>query len=261
MRLCCLTAQAVAQPPLGQQVTRFAHFIQSWCPGSNPLKKTKRILPSNSTRSQYRASHEGRSDRVQLMRTEMNAYEHNPTMWRWAKMIGRDVLSALVGVAIGSLVTLRMEIWHFVRQQPFQWTISGSAEVTVAALFVALCAWAIFGKKTPELTPSNTRIIQANGRCLLRIGVENTGKGKAFDTRIAVLVWRCSQKCTPFVVPISNGNPISTRVSEQIEVCLPKEPIFIAISFSHRSRPKSRRNEQRPSFYYKWNGIDSALVH
>jgi hypothetical protein len=193
------------------------------------------------------------------MRTEMDAYESNPTMWTWIRMVGRDVLSALVGVVIGSLVTLRIEIWNSIRQLPFHWTISVGVGVMAVALF--LVALAIFRRKRPELTPASTRIIQTNGKYLVRIGVKNTGKGKAFDTRIKALVWSCSGKCTPFVVPASNGNPISTNVSEQIELCLPKEPVFIAISFTYRSRPNGKRKSQRLSFYYKWNGVDAALFH
>jgi hypothetical protein len=154
-----------------------------------------------------------------------------------------------------------MEIWNFIRQQPFQWTISGGAVVTIIAISVTLCVLGVFRRKRPELTPSSTRVVQANGRCRSIIGLENTGKSKAFDTRIVVLVWSRSKKCTPFIVHDSNGNPISPSVSEQIEFYLPKEPVFIAVSFTYRSRPNSKRKGHRASFYYKWNGVDSALVH
>jgi hypothetical protein len=194
----------------------------------------------------------------------MNAYEHNPTMWTWARMVGRDVLSALVGVVICSLVTLRMDIWNFIRPQPFQWTIGGAAEVTVVALSVTLWVLVIFRRKRPELTPYSTGITRTDQICLITLGVKNIGEDTAYDTQATAIIYGCSGKYTPFEVSASTANPFPPNVSEQIRFRFaiePTEPIFIAISFAYRSRPNGKLKEQRPLFYYKWSGVGSALVH
>jgi len=115
-----------------------------------------------------------------------------------------------------------------------------------------------------ELNPFSTKIVRAGDQYRLRVGVKNTSNVKAIDAQITTLFWRCSGTHKPFTVRKSSANPISQDVPEQVELDFtiePTEPVFIVMSFAYRSRPRGKLREQRPSFYYKWNGTDSSLPH
>src|SRR5439155_16420865 len=118
-----------------------------------------------------------------------------------------------------------------------------------------------------ELSPFSTKIVRVTSvgdKYRLRVGVKNTSKVKAVDTQITTVFWRCSGKRKPFTVRKSNANPISQDVPEQVELDFtlnPIEPLFIMMSFAYRSRERGRLRQQHPSFYYRWSGSDSSLVH
>jgi hypothetical protein len=119
-------------------------------------------------------------------------------------------------------------------------------------------------KDRPELTPFSTKVVRAGDKYQLQVGVKNTGNVKAIDTQITTVFWRCSGKRKPFTVRKSNANPISQDVSEQVELDFtiePMEPVFVVMSFAYRSRERGKLRQQYPSFYYRWNGSDSNLVH
>ncbi len=115
-----------------------------------------------------------------------------------------------------------------------------------------------------ELSPFSTKIVRVGNEYRLRVGVKNTSKVKAVDTQITTVFWRCSGARKPFTICKSNANPISQDVPEQVELDFtlePIEPVFVIISFAHRSRERGKLRQQRPSFYYRWSGSDSNVVH
>jgi hypothetical protein len=195
--------------------------------------------------------------------------QHNPTMRPWTKLLIGDVRSTLVQLVtvslIGSVIAICIGFWNSFGQHRLHWTINaGIGIIGIVLSLIALFALVISRRKSPELTPYSTTVTHTDESCVLRIGVRNIGKGTAFDTQATAVFYACSGMYTPFEVHASTVNPFSTNFSEQIQFGFtiePPEPVLIAISFAYRSRPNGKLNEQQPLFYFKWNEVDSALVH
>jgi hypothetical protein len=137
--------------------------------------------------------------------------------------------------------------------------------ILVACLITAICLeFDCLPRQRAELSPFSTKIVRAGDKYQLQIGVKNTRAVKAIDTQITTMFWRCSGERKPFMVRKSNANPISQDVPERIKLDFtiePIDPVFIVMSFAYRSSERGKLKEQHPSFYYRWNGSDSSLVH
>jgi hypothetical protein len=137
--------------------------------------------------------------------------------------------------------------------------------IFAVGLAVAICLeFDLLPHPKAELSPFSTKIVRTGDKYRLQVGVKNTSSVKALDTQITTVFWRCSGQRKPFTIRKSNANPISQDIPEQVEVDFtiePVEPVFAVISFAYRSRARGRLREQRPPFYYRWDGSDSSLVH
>ena len=137
--------------------------------------------------------------------------------------------------------------------------------IFAVGLAVAICLeFDLLPHPKAELSPFSTKIVRTGDKYRLQVGVKNTSSVKALDTQITTVFWRCSGQRKPFTIRKSNANPISQDIPEQVEVDFtiePVEPVFAVVSFAYRSRARGRLREQRPPFYYRWDGSDSSLVH
>src|SRR6266550_2599158 len=140
-----------------------------------------------------------------------------------------------------------------------------SAPFGIACLIV-VCAVVFQKESDVEIEPFtvNIRSLQRTDFFRLIAGVQNSGTEKAYDTQIDAVFWRCSGKFAPFAVRKTKGNPISSKVREQVELDFsmhPLEPAFVVLAFAYRPRLDAKLRYQLPHFYYLWNGEQGELNH